>query len=59
MDSGDDLPKLQIFGPEPNRIDVNICWKLDFLRMRWYFIGNWSSVAGRIYPGKIGSNRKF
>jgi hypothetical protein len=32
--------------PESNRIDVKIYGKLEVLGKTWYFIGNYSSIAG-------------
>jgi hypothetical protein len=29
-----------------NRMDVNICRKLEVSAKNWYFIGNYSSIAG-------------
>jgi len=54
VDSYDVKQELQISGPEPNRIDVNISWKLDFLVKSLYFIENSSSVENRYILVKMG-----
>jgi hypothetical protein len=53
------MTKLWVSAGESNRMDVKICRKLEFLSKSWYFIGNKSKIAGPIYQGKYGQNRKI
>ena len=34
------MPAVWVSDPEPNRIDVNICGRLEYSAKTWYFIEN-------------------